>query len=482
MPLVVTIQLLSATYDAAQVDDREQAEWPPHPARLFCGLVAAARGPAERAALKWLEHQPPPVVHAAARPRESRHQAYVVKNTVVREGKSQTHPGRTNNLRARTRAHPASPTVRMIWPAEPDPLAVAALDAMARRIPYLGRSTGIALVSASAGSDDNLAAAPPGDTDTLAVFEPCDLLHADTSLRVPYAGYLEALDAQYDAGRPAWEVRRYRGYRQVPEPPASLPSAATTPHPVVAATPSVYPDVVAFRFSGVRPDARLTVRFTNALRRATLAAAGTKAPAALHGHGADGRPHVAFLALPDVGSEHADGHLLGLAIAVPELPEHERRVVLHAVLGLRHDTQHGLASLDVPDIGLVELLYQPGLVRPWGGSPDRWRQGSRRWVSATPVVLDRYPKRPADIEHELLAGARTVGLPEPIDLQISADPLLTGAARLRPIDLPRHTKGRLYRHVALTFDRVVHGPVLLGAGRYLGIGLLAPAPLRGTHG
>ena len=32
----------------------------------------------------------------------------------------------------------------------------------------------------------------------------------------------------------------------------------------------------------------------------------------------------------------------------------------------------------------------------------------------------------------------------------------------------------LFRHVAVTFDRTVHGPVLVGAGRYLGVGLLAP--------
>lgn len=34
--------------------------------------------------------------------------------------------------------------------------------------------------------------------------------------------------------------------------------------------------------------------------------------------------------------------------------------------------------------------------------------------------------------------------------------------------------GRPFRHVALDFDRTVAGPLLLGAGRYLGVGLLAP--------
>ena len=479
MALVISIELLSGGYDAAEVDDRERAEWPPHPARVFCALVAAAREERERAALRWLEEQPPPMIEAAARSQESRREAYVVTNTLSLKGGSQTHAGRTNGLRARTRVMPWSPRVRMVWPVDAEPQVVEALEAMARRIPYLGRSTGVALVAASAAAPHELGAPAPGCVQ----HEPCDLLETETSVRVPYPGFLADLDTQFALGRPAWEVRRYRGYRRLRSADglahgqrgfedSSAGAAGRGPE-----RPSVFPDVVVFRFAGLRPDARLTVRFTEALRRATLAAAGEGAPHVLHGHGADGRPHVAFLALPDVGFPHSDGHLLGLAVAVPELPKAQRQAVLRAVLGLRREDLQGVAQLRVPDIGAVELMYQPGLVRPWGASPERWRQGSRRWVMATPVVLDRYPKRPGQIETEVRAGARLVGLPEPVDVQISAEPLTPGAARLRPIDLPRRAKGRLFRHVSLTFDEVVHGPVLLGAGRYLGVGLLCPAPL-----
>ena len=50
-----------------------------------------------------------------------------------------------------------------------------------------------------------------------------------------------------------------------------------------------------------------------------------------------------------------------------------------------------------------------------------------------------------------------------------------GGIRLLSRDLPDFTRGRLFRHVAVTFDRRVAGPVLVGAGRYLGVGLLTPA-------
>jgi CRISPR-associated protein Csb2 len=243
--------------------------------------------------------------------------------------------------------------------------------------------------------------------------------------------------------------------------------------------PSVYTDVLVFQFSGLRPQAQLAVPLTESFRSAVLRAAGGHVPQVLHGHGAPGRPHVAFLALPDVGHRHADGHLLGLAVAVPQLPEPERVAVLRAVLSLRRPDLPGVVELPVPRLGTVELLYQPGLVRPWGASPQRWRRGSHRWVSATPVVLDRYPKRPEQTVDEVCRCLRTVGLPEPVDVQVSAEPLLPGAARLRPVDLPSQARGRLFRHVAVTFERRVSGPVLVGAGRYLGVGLLAPVAMGG---
>lgn len=470
MAVSLTVELLSGRYDAAEVDDRERAEWPPHPARLFCALVAAARTDEDRVALEWLEGRPAPLVVAAGAPQETRRAAYVVVNALEKKGGNLTHPGRTNNLRARTSAVPACPRVTTTWSGNPGSGVVDALDAMARRIPYLGRSTGVALVAAAVAPE---VVPVPHDATGQVVYEPCELLEREVSVRVPYPGFLAELDVQFATDRPAWEVSRFQGYRQ--RQTAARPNDGRQEF-----APSVYTDLVMFRFAGLRPQARLMVRFTGALRSAVLRTAGRMAPDVLHGHGADGRPHVAFLALPDVGGDHSDGHLLGLAVAVPDLPAEERAAVLRAVLGLRKEDLDGVVEITVPGIGGVELLYQPGLIRPWGASPQRWRHGSLRWVSATPVVLDRYPKRPEQVEDEVRNCLRRVGLPEPVDVRINKDPLLPGAARLRPADLPSRVRGRLYRHIAVTFDRRVAGPVLVGAGRYLGVGLLAPAPARGA--
>ena len=63
--LTIEIELLGGRYAASAYNDRERAEWPPHPARFFSALVAALhdREPVdvqEREALLWLEQQPPP--------------------------------------------------------------------------------------------------------------------------------------------------------------------------------------------------------------------------------------------------------------------------------------------------------------------------------------------------------------------------------------------------------------------------------------
>ena len=185
MGLVITIDLLTGSYEATDVGDRERAEWPPHPARLFSALLAAARGE-DRAALRWLEQQPPPLVVASGQAVLARRATYVVTNKLSDKGGSQFHLGRTNGLRVRSRAVPANQTVTMIWSGPVDEGNVRSLDGMARRVPYLGRSTGIALVAAAARADDGpIGVEPPG----VDVFEPCDLLDGEVSLRVPYPGF-----------------------------------------------------------------------------------------------------------------------------------------------------------------------------------------------------------------------------------------------------------------------------------------------------
>ncbi|HWF20830.1 MAG TPA: type I-U CRISPR-associated protein Csb2 [Acidimicrobiales bacterium] len=466
MALAVDIELLSGRYDAAGAADRESTEWPPHPARVFCAFVAGARSADDHEALRWLERLGPPVVWASPAAVSTVRRSYVVTNRVEPKGGSQFHLARSNALRRRTACLPESTSVRLSWlGAKVDASTIDRLDGIARRVPYLGRSTGIATVRCRAMDGDERP--EPG----VVPFTPAPDGRGPHLLRVPYPGYLDELVIQHEADRPAWEVSRAVTYR------LDGAEASSVTHPKTE--PSVYTDVIVLSFAGVRPDGRLAPQFTQALRRAVMSSTADPLPDALHGHGTPGRPHVAFLALPDAGHPHADGHLLGMAVAVPDLPADERRAIVRGVLapsGRSADIRPSMARtfpLDVPGIGRVDLEHRPGLVRPWGVRPERWRQGSTQWVSVTPVVLDRFPKR-GDAASEVARCCVALGLPEPQRVQVSTAPLTVGGIRLRPRDLPDHLRGKLFRHVELAFDRPVAGPVMLGAGRYLGIGLLAP--------
>jgi len=474
MSLAIDIELISGRYDAAGAGDRDAEEWPPHPARLFCALVASARSDGDRDALRWLEDQPAPVVQASPTARHDVRTSYVVTNKVEGAGGSQFHPGRTSARKVRHSAAPGNLRVRVVWPdVSAEASTVAVLDALARRVPYLGRSTGVAALSVGVGSDSGPGSLPEG----LEQFDPAPGAPGGVGLRIPYPGYLDLLIDQYDNARPSWEVSREVNYTRA--------SRETQPKSVVATAASVYTDVIILRFAGLRPDGRLTAMFTEALRRAVMSATANPLPDALHGHGADGRPHVAFLALPNADNPQADGHLLGMAVAIPDLPEAERRAIVRGVLvGMRSNgadpgSDTRTLRLNVPKIGEVDLTYEPGLIRPWGIRPERWRQGSDHWVSVTPVILDRYPHN-GDVEQEIARSCVQVGLPRPRDIVVSTAPLVAGGIRMRPGDLPEQARGKLFRHVELRFDRKVAGPILLGAGRYLGVGLLAPLGATGV--
>src|SRR5262249_21665873 len=72
--LALEVEFLLGRYVATNYRDREKAEWPPHPERLFSALVAAANesglGKSARAALLWLESLTPPCIFADPQPGE----------------------------------------------------------------------------------------------------------------------------------------------------------------------------------------------------------------------------------------------------------------------------------------------------------------------------------------------------------------------------------------------------------------------------
>ncbi len=124
-----------------------------------------------------------------------------------------------------------------------------------------------------------------------------------------------------------------------------------------------------------------------------------------------------------------------------------------------------------------------------------WCRPARQWISVTPVALDRFVRAlHHPTQHEvsdeqvrdiISRSCVHTGLPEPVNVVISpvgmtaAVPRAAGGRSQGGRAFPRFVaagSGELKQtvHVAVTFTEKVRGPVLLGAGRYLGYGLFRP--------
>lgn len=463
MPLCLDLFLVGDRYDAADGQDPHASEWPPHPARVFSALRSVATGD-DLPALRELECLAPPAVHASGAIGERTSRAYVVTNALASDGGNLNHPGRTSGLRTRRSVFPEHSRVQFVWTPDEALTAgsVATLDGLARRVPYLGRSTSVVLMSVRQIDE---VVVPDG----LHRYEPSADGVGEVQLRVPYPGYVDELNALYDAGLSAWQAsdgaRARRPYQQITELPDT---AEPQQNPVFR---SAYQDLVILRFRDHRPAGRLAPIFTAALRSKVMSQTDQPLPPALHGHGYDGNPHVAYLALPACGGPFADGHLVGLAVAIPGMDEQERRRILRGIL---HSESQGRVMLHVPGFrDEFALEYRPEETRPRAAAEWYWTRASRRWVTSTPIVLDRYPKH-GDLASGVLRSFTLAGLPKPSLVEVSTSALTTGAVELGPHELPRRARGRLYRHARVTFDQPVAGPMLVGAGRYFGIGLLQP--------
>ena len=368
-------------------------------------------------------------------------------------------------MRTRVFAVPATDTFTVAWPqADPPADVFAELRALARSVPYVGRSTSLAEVS--------VVQSVPGDLGGRVVYEAVPLgdPRAAWQVRVPYTGYVDELRAAYDDGRRSWEVSRAVPYA-ARQHRARHAGGDGRPSGRSAASP--FEELMVWALA--RPIARISggqvVALASALRKAVMSRIPDPIPAQLSGHGAPGQPHLGFLALPDVGHDHADGHILGVALAVPrDLPLADLTLLLRAVI------MDPLVQLRMPGGSTLTLQY--GADR-YGLQPSRWvagSRGSREWVTATPLMLDGHLRRGRDEASEVARSLTIAGYPSPADVEVSAAPLTAGAVwRPRPGTMPAGRPQRRLLHARVRFTEPVIGPVLAGSMRYLGLGLFLPA-------
>ncbi len=495
----IGIRYLMGWSMATNSADREQPEWPPYPDRVFMALAAAYYetygSDDERQALLWLERQDAPNMRAGyasdrdtvttyvpvndesswqnperQRPRPkrvpsasdlSRLNSFSDRiNKLKESGLGVLPENRSRQPRQFPVVIPNDPTVYLVWPDTPSPQVRHGLESLCGKVIRVGHSASLV----QAWVEDS----PPEPN-----LVPTDGV-AQCSMRVSGPGRLEHLATQYKNGRRPDRSRWAAYARTQPETPSE------TSH-------SVFQDrlLVLRKVDGRRMGLESALQLTGKLRNAVVKRCPEPVPEWVSGHTRDGRPsqepHLAFLPLPFAGSEHADGHLLGLALAIPNsVSPAEVGRCLNPLLGVNEDGS--LRRVRLYDGANFEWLLEmedrdspPVALRS-----ETWTRPARRWATITPIVFDRHPKgvdREVQAERMVAETCERIGLPRPLDVVLSQVSLHLGVPHSRQFPAMRRKSGegrRQHSHAMLTFAEPVVGPITLGAGRYRGYGMCRP--------
>ena len=375
---------------------------------------------------------------------------------------------------------PRDPRVVFRWPeARPSTGAAAALERLCGRVVRLGHSS-------------SLVACRLTERSVRATWTPGEPAHR--WFRVPATGLLDELRAIHEdavehgtiGGRilPA-EQAAYRAALDEGEDQSASPPRARLAGRWIALRRVEGPWIPAFR----------SVDVAEAVRGAILAHAPEPVPPVLTGHAADGRrfegPHLVVLALPWVGHRHADGVLRGIALLLPESAGGAGSRALDAALRSWLDSDTGRARLHMGRLGAWTLERYTAAVPVRTLEPWTWTRPSRTWATVTPVALDSNPgnmfasdpdvrvRAQREAERVVARACQRIGLPAPVSVELDGSPWVTGARHARAFaPFPRRAGPERFRrvlvHAFLRFAEPVEGPVILGAGRYLGLGLCRP--------
>jgi len=248
-------------------------------------------------------------------------------------------------------------------------------------------------------------------------------------------------------------------------------------------------NLVVMTLTGKRLGLSSTLKLLQAIRGALLAACPEPVPEWVSGHRPDRSPslapHLALLPLPFVQHAHADGRIMGAALALP-------RELDPAAAGARLNPwlrdEHGLPrSIKLFDGRWLECTMELETREspPWNLRRQTWTRPSRTWASVTPVVLDRHfsGRNKWEKAAEIVKDAcGRIGLPRPENVLLQPVSLVEGTPHAREFPPLRRKSdnGRMYHtHAVIVFSEPVMGPVLLGAGRFRGYGLCRPMDRKG---
>ena len=491
--LLIAIRFPDGRYHG-QDDGFNGAEgWPPSPGRLFQALVAAAaRGanlpPEDVRALKWLEGLHPPTIAAPAVRRGRAVKLFVPNNDLDSVGGD---PARVSEIRVGKQWRPCffnpDEPLLYVWDFESGLEEAERICAIAERVYQLGR--GIDMAWACGRVLD------PNEAETRLESHPGAVCRStgagETS--TPRPGTLDSLVERYrrkrsrlktiGAGRKSRQLftqppKASFGRTGYDAPPRRLhfelrrEEGGFAPRPLGS---------VALFITGLRDGAAARLQESlsdnSALFERLIIGRGTGP--------ADLAQRIRLIPIPSIGAPHTDPSIRRVVVEVPS--DCPIRV---------DDLKWAFAGLRPCDPRTGEVW--PGTLVSTDDSQmaNRFVRPARGFRSMTPVALSGVPRRRTDgasdkktaadrvREERRAAGAvvqalRHAGIrARPSDVSVQREPFHRRGVRADLFaDGSRFSKDALW-HVELRFQEVLSGPLVIGDGRYCGLGLMEPVTRR----
>lgn len=481
--LLVKVSLLGERYHGLP-------EWPPSPFRLFQAMVAGALvgepdGHANELSpiFDWLAELSPPWIGAPSIRRGKTFGMYVPNNDLDTVGGDPRNIAkiRGSSKLVRPVLLETNSPICYLWPIPANETDRAhEVIAVCRKLYQLGRGIDMAYADAEligqSQVNDHLR------SQDLVLYEPQPDSTSGIILRNPVPGSFDSLRKRYFAyGR-----RLLDGHLTQPSPPRfQRVSYNAKPHHLLFDLISGTDRGTRFHATSIESVASITELVRDHLSILLGNAYGQKlVERIVVGRGAseeDKRKRIVITPLPSIGSVHTDQAVRRVMITIPPncpIPTEEVKWAAGSIhLGVSPDGE--LVDANEPQLvgaSDLKMLHHYGI-----------GESARVWRTVTPVVVPSHGhqalmKGSDRVDHEkriassIRVSLRHAGIDTLIDgIRVQKEPFLKKGTKAGCFSIPARFEGRWRYHVQIVFAEPHSGPLILGDGRFLGLGLFAPA-------
>ena len=482
-------------------------DWPPAPARLFQALMAgAARGAtapqAALDALDRLEKLPPPAIAAPRGFPGQPYTGFVPNNDLDAE----LAKGAVSDLDKALAAIRVGKSIRPIlfdagapvlycWPFDGESAWTAALREAVEGLYQLGRGIDMAWAEAAVMSADEAEKRLAGHGGI--VHRPSGDSGTERSFLCPRPGTGASLTARFENTRNRFRIggsnrKPVRVFAQPPKPLLAKVAYDARPHQLVfevrdsddafsrwplsaaAALVETVRDKAAGRLQGAMPD------LADDIERYLIGRGATDADKAMR---------VRIVPIPSVGHPHADMAIRRVAVYAPQACPLRADDLAWAFSQVCWTDEDGVIERELRRVDDDRMA-------------GRFHRRGKRWRSVTPLTLPMARRRRAEptrrndeakggaeraVEEARAAAAvrqalRHAGIHTPAgEVRVQREPFDSRGGRAEAFASGARFPKEALWHVEIVFAEPVAGPLLLGDGRYLGLGLMRPIdPARGV--